>query len=619
MIMSILNENFDLKTLKELPQSELPLLCQEIREKMIDTVSRNGGHLASNLGAVEIIVAVDRIFDSPKDAVIFDVGHQSYTHKILTGRLSRFDTLRKSGGISGFPKPQESPHDQFVEGHAGTSLSEGLGLAKSKLLNHDSGKVIVVIGDGSFTNGMVYEAMNNLTADIKNLIVILNDNSMSISKSVGSLAKYLLKIRTGSGYSNIKTNVQSTLDKIPVLGSVISRALVNTKESIRRSLYDGTLFEELGFRYVGPIDGNSIDEMCYILTNIKNLDGPILIHAITSKGKGYKLAENNPGAYHGVGKFDIEAGNPDISETASYSNVFGKKLTALGDRDTKIVAVTAAMKYGTGLNFFAHSFRERFFDTGIAEEHAAAFCAGLAKGGNKPYFAVYSTFLQRCYDQIFQDIILNNADVTLCIDRAGFVGDDGETHNGLLDASMLNSLGKVYTVSPSNYDELRFWVEELNNYSGPKAIRYPRGVEPQNLQDYACTGKEYDHIGQQSDVLVVTYGREFSEVLPLRERAGVDILKLNTIVPIDPEAVIGACAYRHIFFVEEGIMHGGINETFRALLGDKGYRGTYTVTAVPDIRQQQASIKECLERCGLDTGSLLKKIEEIRRNGGDEN
>ena len=613
--MTILNDNFDLAALKALPQDQLPELCHEIRDVLIDTVSHNGGHLASNLGAVEITVSIDRVFDSPKDAVIFDVGHQSYTHKLLTGRYSSFGTLRKNGGISGFPKPQESVHDQFVEGHAGPSLSEGIGLAKSKLLNGDSGKVIVVIGDGSFTNGMVYEAMNNLSTDLKNFIVILNDNSMSISKSVGSLAKYLLKIRTGTGYSKMKSNVQTALDRIPLVGTAMSKALVSTKTSIRRSLYDGALFEELGFRYVGPIDGNNIDEMCYILSNVKNLEGPILLHAITSKGKGYKLAEKNPGAYHGVGKFDIEQGNPDIAEAASYSNVFGKKLAALGKRDPSIVAVTAAMKYGTGLNFFAHAFKDRFFDTGITEGHAAAFCAGLAKGGNKPYFAVYSTFLQRCYDQIFQDIILNNVNVTLCIDRAGFVGEDGETHNGLLDAAMLNSLGKVYTVSPSNYDELRFWIEELNYYTGPKAIRYPRGDEPANLADYMCTGKEFDCIGSSSDTLVITYGKEFSEVLPLKEKADVDLLKLNTIIPIPEEAVKNCLKYRHILFAEEGILHGGIGETFRSMLDDAGFNGTFTQVAVEDIRQKQATVKECLVRCGLDTDSLLKKIEEIRTGG----
>ncbi|MGI5888890.1 MAG: 1-deoxy-D-xylulose-5-phosphate synthase, partial [Oscillospiraceae bacterium] len=469
----ILDDNFDLAKLKALDSSRLPQLCREIRQELIEVVSRNGGHLASNLGSVEICVAADRVFDSPRDTIIFDVGHQSYTHKLLTGRYKDFRTLRKEGGLSGFPKPCESEHDPFVEGHSGPALSEGLGVARARQQTGKPGKTVVVIGDGSFTNGMVYEAINNLSSDLDDLIVILNDNSMSISKSVGAMARYLLMLRSGSGYANFKSGVKNALEKVPVFGKPISKLLVDTKTSIRRTIYDGTLFEELGFRYIGPVDGNDIHEMCYILSNLKETKGPILLHAITSKGKGYRPAEENPGAYHGI---DGSVSAVDVTgdaEKETYSTVFGKTLSMLADEDDRICAVTAAMKYGTGLNFFAHAHRNRFYDTGITEEHAAAFCAGLAKEGRKPVFAVYSTFMQRCYDQMFQELVLNDADVLLAVDRAGFVGQDGETHNGLLDPAMLSSLGRIYTVSPASFSELKYWLERLIDRKGPKAIRYP--------------------------------------------------------------------------------------------------------------------------------------------------
>ncbi len=456
---------------KQLNSDQLEALCGEIRTLLIDTISHTGGHLASNLGVVELTVALHRVFDCPRDSIVFDVGHQCYTHKLLTGRQAHFDHLRKRGGPAGFPKPSESDCDPFIAGHSGTALSSALGLARAKQLAGDESKTIAIIGDGSFVNGMAYEAINNLDKTLKNLIVVLNDNEMSISKSVGTLAEYLLYLRTDYNYSHFKQTIQNVLLKIKVVGPWIADKLLKSKSAIRRSIYKGTLFEELGFNYVGPVDGHDLGDLCRILENVRQLEGPVLLHVITVKGKGFALAEENPGAYHGVGKFDLEHGNPDISLADSFSNIFGKRLCTLGYEDERICAVTAAMKYATGLNYFAKSHPARFFDVGIAEEHAVTFCAGLARGGRKPIFTVYSTFFFFFFDQHIHDVSLSGADVMLAIDRAGLVGDDGETHQGLFDTAMLSAIKGFTVASPSNYAELEWWLEELVKRDGPRAER----------------------------------------------------------------------------------------------------------------------------------------------------
>ncbi|MEA5051332.1 MAG: 1-deoxy-D-xylulose-5-phosphate synthase [Oscillospiraceae bacterium] len=600
---------------KKLNEKQLPALCDEIRGVLIDTVSKTGGHLASNLGTVELTVALHRVFDCPRDDILFDVGHQCYTHKLLTGRQEAFSTLRQENGLSGFPKPYESECDPFIVGHSSTAMSSAIGLARAKLLRGDPSKVIAVVGDGSFAGGMVYEAINSIDENLKNLIVVLNDNSMSISKSVGTIPSYLLRLRTGTAYSNLKKRVQTALEKMPVIGPPIRDALLTSKSFIRRAVYDGTLFEELGFHYLGPVDGHDVLELCRILGNIRNLDGPILLHAITVKGKGYAPAEENPGAYHGVGHFDIEEGNPDISLSDSYSNEFGKALCDLGGTDARICAVTAAMKYGTGLQYFYKKHKERFFDAGIAEQHAATFCAGLAKGGLKPVFAVYSTFLQRAFDQLSQDIYINGADVLLAIDRAGLVGEDGETHQGLYDVALLSVLRGFVCVSPSNYAELRHWLGRLLSESGPRAIRYPRGCEDPRTKDYACSGENFDIIKAESpaDTLLVTYGREFAEVAEARRALGergirCDILKLTRILPLDGAAVEAALPYRKVCFFEESARAGGLGAQFGEGLFERGFAGSYSLTAVDDPIVQQASVPAQLRRFGLDAGSIAKKV-----------
>ncbi|MBQ4094611.1 MAG: 1-deoxy-D-xylulose-5-phosphate synthase, partial [Oscillospiraceae bacterium] len=434
---------------KLLDNKQLTALCGEIREQLIDVVSETGGHLASNLGTVELTVAMHKVFDCPQDTFVFDVGHQCYTHKLLTGRQGRFRTLRKKDGLSGFPKPEESEYDSFIEGHASTSLSQAVGIAQAKLLRGDSSYTVAVIGDGSFGGGMAYEAINNMDSSLRRLIVVLNDNSMSISKSVGTISKYFMQLRTSGGYVRFKERIKWVLDRIPLIGRPLKEALARAKASFRRKLFGGTFFEELGFNYVGPIDGHDLQELCSIFSRLKEIkDGPVFLHVITQKGKGYALAEDNPGAYHGVGRFDVEQGNPDISLADSFSNTVGRKLAELARADRRLCAVTAAMKYGTGLQYFYRSCRNRFFDVGIAEQHAVTMSAGLARGGMKPVFCVYSSFLQRAYDQLIHDVALGSMDVMLGIDRAGLVGDDGETHQGIYDAAFLSAIPGFTIAAP---------------------------------------------------------------------------------------------------------------------------------------------------------------------------
>lgn len=603
--------------LKELDAEQVLKLCEEIRTELINTVSENGGHLASNLGVVELTTTLLRCFDVPADSIIFDVGHQSYVYKLLTGRTEQFHTLRKKDGISGFPRPYESDYDTFTSGHSSTALSSAVGLARAKQLNDDDSKVIAIIGDGAFGGGMVYEAMNTIDKTLTNLIVILNDNSMSISKSVGGLSQYLLRLRTDVGYTNTKKKVRSALEKTPLVGNYLSSAITKSKAAFRRSLYDGRLFEDFGFNYVGPVDGHDIFELNRLFKNIRGIEGPLLIHVNTVKGKGFALAEANPGAYHGVGKFNTLDGNEDISIADSFSNVFGRKLAEVSSENRDICAVTAAMKYATGLNFFKRKYPNRFFDVGIAEEHAVTFCAGLARGGKKPVFAIYSTFLQRGYDQLFQDVALDRMDVMLAIDRAGLVGEDGETHHGLFDVSFLTSLGEFFIASPSNYAELEHWVERLCKMEGPRAVRYPRGHDDERLKNYVSTGNEFDLIKskKKTNTLIVTYGRIFAEAVEAKEvleKQGqfVDIMKMNVIWPISKDSLKTAGKYEYILFAEEGISRGGINEFFLKALNASGWQRKYHTNAI-DGFVRHGSVKELLHENKLDAASL---VDTIRKN-----
>lgn len=602
--------------LKKLNSSEYPELAQEIRDVLVDTVSKNGGHLASNLGAVELTIAIHLTFDSPKDRIVWDVGHQAYTHKLLTGRYDVFDTIRQKDGISGFCHPNESEHDTFYSGHSGTSVSSAFGIAEANKIKKNNNYTVAVIGDGSFTGGLVYEAFNNAGRSKTNLIVILNDNEMSISKNVGSVAKYLTKIRSKKRYVRMKARLERFLDRIPLIGHSMASGLFSFKTAIKNLIYESTIFEKMGFRYMGPIDGHDIGMMCEALETAKSLGAPVLLHVNTVKGKGYNYAEKDPSHFHGVSDFDIDTGEPHSSGD-TFCNEFGKLMCKMAHEDRRITLITAAMSLGTGLTEFSEKYSERFFDVGIAEEHAVTFASGLSKGGMLPVFAVYSTFLQRCYDEIMHDGALQDQKLVLAIDRAGFVGDDGETHNGLYDVAFLQSIPKVTVYSPATYDEMK--IDFGNAFYRDKdvvAVRYPRGGEPEIPEDYEPSFGTYDIYGNASaDKVIVTYGRLFFEAAKaIKELANhsidAKVLKLNKIKPIDPEALKEVMNATHIFFYEEGVRSGGIGEKFAAELLQHGYKGNYDITAVEDCFVKQAKVPELIKQYGFDSDSMVNKIVE---------
>lgn len=602
--------------LKKLNSSEYPELAQEIRDVLVDTVSKNGGHLASNLGAVELTIAIHLTFDSPKDRIVWDVGHQAYTHKLLTGRYDVFDTIRQKDGISGFCHPNESEHDTFYSGHSGTSVSSAFGIAEANKIKKNNNYTVAVIGDGSFTGGLVYEALNNAGRSKTNLIVILNDNEMSISKNVGSVAKYLTKIRSKKRYVRMKARLERFLDRIPLIGHSMASGLFSFKTAIKNLIYESTIFEKMGFRYMGPIDGHDIGMMCEALETAKSLGAPVLLHVNTVKGKGYNYAEKDPSHFHGVSDFDIDTGEPHSSGD-TFCNEFGKLMCKMAHEDRRITLITAAMSLGTGLTEFSEKYSERFFDVGIAEEHAVTFASGLSKGGMLPVFAVYSTFLQRCYDEIMHDGALQDQKLVLAIDRAGFVGDDGETHNGLYDVAFLQSIPKVTVYSPATYDEMK--IDFGNAFYRDKdvvAVRYPRGGEPEIPEDYEPSFGTYDIYGNVSaDKVIVTYGRLFFEAAKaIKELANhsidAKVLKLNRIKPIDLEALKAVMNATHIFFYEEGVRSGGIGEKFAAELLQHGYKGNYDITAVEDCFVKQAKVPELIKQYGFDSDSMVNKIVE---------
>lgn len=600
--------------LRALDSSEYAALAQEIRDVLIETVSKNGGHLASNLGAVELTMAIHLMFDSPNDRIVWDVGHQAYTHKLLTGRYEVFDTIRQKDGISGFCHPNESEHDTFYSGHSGTSVSSAYGIARANNIKKNDNYTVAVIGDGSFTGGLVYEALNNAGRSKTNLIVILNDNEMSISKNVGSVAKYLTKIRNTKRYVRMKARLERFLEHIPLIGHRLASMVFNLKTSLKNLIYESTIFEKMGFRYMGPVDGHNIEMMCEALETAKTLGVPVLLHVDTVKGKGYDYAEKDPSHFHGVSNFDIDTGEPH-SGGDTFCNEFGKLMCDMAAKDKRITLITAAMSLGTGLNEFSNKYSERFFDVGIAEEHAVTFASGLAKGGMLPVFAVYSTFLQRCYDEIIHDGALQDQKLVLAIDRAGFVGDDGETHNGLYDVAFLQSIPKVTVYSPSTYDEMKIdFGNAFYRDSDVVAVRYPRGGEGEIPEDYEPSFGTYDLYGYSSaDTVIVTYGRLFCEaakaVKGLAEHGvKAKVLKLNRIKPIDPEAVKELLGAKKVFFFEEGVRSGGIAEKLAAELLQSGYKGSYNITAVEDCFVKQAKVPELIKDYGFDAQSMIEKI-----------
>lgn len=602
--------------ISKLNQEQLSELCEEIREKLITVVSKNGGHLASNLGTVELTVALEKVFCSENDSIVWDVGHQCYTHKLLTGRADKFSTIRTEGGLSGFPKREESIYDAFNAGHSSTSISAGYGIARAKSILGKDGYTVAVIGDGALTGGMAYEGLNNAGRFNKNFIVVLNDNKMSISKNVGSIAKYLKRVRVKPRYLKAKDRAKSSMIKIPAIGKPLFRFTRKVKQKIRHSLYQTVLFEDMGFHYYGPIDGHNIAEMTEVFENVKEIKGPVLVHIVTKKGKGYAIAENKPKEFHGVSPFDIETGEP-LSGKTDYSYIFGDKLVELAKKDQRICAITSAMTSGTGLSRFSTEFKSRFFDTGIAEEHAVTFAGGLASQGALPFFAVYSTFLQRGVDQIIHDIAMQKLHIVLCIDRAGIVGDDGETHQGVFDVSLLNPIPNLSIYSPTYFRELEMCLETASyKEMGTVAVRYPRGTEPYRPDDFICTDDPFVFYGDENaDILIVTYGKIFSNSCVAREKLVKDnisicILKLNKIKPISKKALYSSLQYKEIFFFEEGMAIGGIGEHFFNEISSMGFTGKFKLTAIDDVYVKHAKVESIWRKLKLDSDGMTEVILE---------
>ena len=610
--MSYLENVNSPKDIKKLNIDELDALCDEIRELMIETVSKNGGHLASNLGAVELTVAMHKVFKSPSDQFVFDVGHQCYTHKILTGRKDAFSTLRTEGGISGFTRPCESNHDIFSSGHSSTSISAAIGLAKAKTFNGDKGKVIAVIGDGALTGGLAYEALNNAGNEHNNLIVILNDNNMSISDNVGSMAKNLNHIRISPKYFTFKSKIQHVLSRMPKIGAQVQRLITITNTKIRKILYHSTMFEDLGFRYYGPIDGHDLESLIDVLTVAKAHNNSVLIHVNTLKGKGYEFAEKNPSKFHGIGKFDIETGEP-LSSGENYSSVFGNYLCELAKKDRRICAITAAMSTGTGLVDFSYKYPERFFDVGIAEEHAVTFSSGLAKNGMIPFFAVYSTFLQRSYDQLVHDVAMQDLKVIFGIDRAGFVGEDGESHQGVFDTAYLMSVPNLSVLAPSSFDELReMMYQAAYRENHAVAIRYPRGGQGKIIDGYKYERADFDIFGDtDAEKCVVSYGKEFLNVYDaLGELDNTFAIKLNRIKPINPNVLDLLKNVKTVFFFEEGIKSGGVGECFGSMLAESDVTAKFRHICIEDEFIKQASVDSQLKKYRLDRESIIDIVNQ---------
>ena len=612
--------------LKRLTEKQVVQLCGEIRSFLVDSVLHTGGHLASNLGTVELTVALHRVLNSPQDKIVFDVGHQCYTHKLLTGRKAGFARLRQRDGISGFPNPRESSHDAFVAGHGNTALSLAIGMAWAKKLKNEPGWVVAIIGDGAFTGGMIYEGMNNISS-LNNLMVILNDNGMSISKNVGAMARYLTHLRASPEYFRANQHLSGVLSRVPLIGEPVHRFLSRAKTIVRRTMYDSTMFENMGFQYLGPLDGHKVLELEQTLRNITVRSGPLFLHVVTTKGKGYPPAEQNPGEFHGV-----SAGSqgyvpdPEVAAPASFSTVFGKALCEAASADKKICAITAAMKYGTGLQFFGHAYRDRFFDVGMAEQHAVTFAAGLASQGMTPVAAIYSTFLQRAYDQILHDVCLLRVKVIFAIDRAGLVPADGETHQGIYDPAFLSEAG-IPIYSPSNYAELCYWLVQLvgSRYTGPQALRYPRGGESAALARYGCTGRAFDFLtGQpEADTVLVSYGSEVEDVLAAGaalEAQGIPcrVCKLVKIFPFTDEFLHAIEHFDAILFAEECVCAGGIGQQLVARLTEDGWRGTFIHRAVDNTKLTHATVPELKELQGLDAASLVQAVRQALDAGQEK-
>lgn len=604
--------------LKKLTSEELSQLAEEIRAFLIEKISHTGGHLASNLGVVELTIALFRTFDLPEDKIIWDVGHQSYTHKILSGRRMEFDELRQYGGLSGFPKRKESPYDSFDTGHSSTSISAGLGIAQGRDILGEDYKVVSVIGDGALTGGMAYEALNNAARMKKNFIIILNDNKMSISENVGGMSRYLGGLRTGAGYNDLKKNVADTLERIPVVGGRMIDKIKRTKNSIKQLFIPGMLFENMGITYLGPVDGHNIPALCKVLKEAQKLDHAVLVHVITKKGKGYEPAEKNPAHFHGVSPFDIKTGKPLAEKKyPTYTDVFSKKLCQLGETHPELVAVTAAMPDGTGVAAFGKKFPDRFFDVGIAEAHAVTSAAGMAAAGLRPVVAVYSSFLQRGYDQILHDVCIQNLPVLFAVDRAGLVGSDGETHQGIFDYSYLTSIPNMSVAAPKNLWELRAMLDFAMDYKAPFAIRYPRGTAYRGLKEFMqpiAYGKG-EIIYEEENIALLAVGSIVSTGEHVREKLkeeGVSCTLANArfVKPFDKELVDRlAKNHRLIVTMEENVLQGGFGLPVTAYIHEHYPQVKVMNIALPDAYVEHGNVSVLRKGLGIDSDSIIQRLK----------
>lgn len=621
MILERISEPSDVK---KLSKDELCLLAKEVRSFLIEKISCTGGHLASNLGVVELTIALYLAFDLARDKIIWDVGHQSYTHKILSGRRELFDELRQLGGISGFPKRKESPYDAFDTGHSSTSISAGLGMAQGRDILKENYRVVSVIGDGALTGGMAYEALNNAAQIKKNFIIVLNDNNMSISENVGGISRYLGGIRTGAGYNDLKRNVAGLLERIPVIGQPAIDKIKRTKNGIKQLLLPGMLFENMGITYLGPVDGHDIQMVKKALIEAKKLDHAVLVHVITKKGKGYRPAEKNPSAFHGIEPFDPKNGRTlKKKQHPAYTDVFSNTLCRLAKADERIVAVTAAMPSGTGLKRFSREFPERFFDVGIAEAHGVTSAAGMAAAGLKPVVAVYSSFLQRGFDQIVHDVCLQELPVVFAVDRAGLVGSDGETHQGIFDYSYLTCIPGMTVMAPKNRWEFQDMLEFAFNAACPIAIRYPRGEAYQGLKEFRAPiamGKGemlWDDSGAGAKIALLAVGSMVSTAQHIREKLldrGIraSLANLRFVKPLDEELLVQlANTHETVITLEENVLQGGFGLMAKEIML-KACPGVKTVhLALPDAYVEHGNVSLLRERLAIDSDSILARMKEM--------
>lgn len=613
--------------IKKIPADQLPALAEEIREFIIESLSKTGGHLASNLGVVELTIAMHRVFDLPKDKLIWDVGHQSYTHKILTGRKDGFETLRREGGISGFPKRSESDCDVFDTGHSSTSISAGVGYVRARELKKENYSVISIIGDGALTGGMAYEALNNAASLKSNFIIVLNDNEMSITENVGGMSSYLSGLRTASAYTDFKMDVTKALNRIPGIGPGMVDAMRKTKSSIKQIIIPGMLFEDMGLTYLGPVDGHNIPQLIKTFQEAKRFEGPILVHVLTQKGRGYEPAMRHPARFHGAGPFDVKTGLPVGKSNPTYTDVFSTVMRKMGDRRKDVAAVTAAMMTGVGLKRFSNMFPDRCFDVGIAEEHAVTFAAALSLGGITPVVAIYSSFLQRAYDQIMHDVCMQNLHVVFAIDRAGLVGYDGETHHGIFDLSYLGSMPNMTILAPKNLWELSDMIKFAVDYDGPIAVRYPRGEAYTGLKEFRapiCLGKsEVIHEGSRVALLAVGSMVKMAEEVQkqLKERMDMDAALVNArfVKPIDEELLRSfADTYELVVTLEENVKDGGFGERVLAFAEEEDLPFGVEIIALPDRFIPHGSVSYQMKQVGFTPEDICSRIEEYYRKREQE-